>query len=85
MKQYVLMGALALMVTGLTGCGGCTEEEAAAKAMEVTTKMQSLAGEDMGKLMELSKKMQEIGNDLNDANDPDEVCAALDEVLAELD
>ncbi len=84
MKQLMAIGALVLMATALTGCGGCTKEEAMQKSMEVSTKMQSLAGEDMAKLMELSKKMQDIGNDLTNADDPGEVCEALDDILAEL-
>lgn len=77
----------AVAVVGFSGCSStCTEDELQQKLMEVTTKVQELATSgDMGKLMEFSKKANEIGQAMQGSQDDlQAACEAADELLSEL-
>ncbi|MCB1582723.1 MAG: hypothetical protein R3E90_16025 [Marinicella sp.] len=84
LRNMLLAG---VAVVGLVGCGSdCTEQELQDKLMEITTKVQELAASgDMGKLMEFSKKANEIGQAMKGSKDElQAACQAADELLSEL-
>lgn len=85
MKTIKTIIAMAALSTVLSACGGCTEEEAQEKMIELTQKMTGLLTSDPQKMVELSGKIQSIGQEMQDDPDLDEVCAAMDDLMDELD
>ena len=85
MKTIKTFTAMAALSAVLSACGGCTEEEAQEKMLELTQKMTGMLASDPQKMVELSGKIQSIGQDMQDDPDLDEVCAAMDELMDELD
>jgi hypothetical protein len=88
MNMLKLIATLAVMAT-LAACGDkdtCTQEVATQKATDLMTTVQGLAASDPSKLAALAPKMQELQAKLAGAgDDPEAVCAAIDEIQAELD
>lgn len=77
----------AVAVVGFSGCSStCTEDELQKKLMEITAKVQELATSgDMGKLMEFSKKANDISQGMKGGEDDlQAACEAADELLSEL-
>ena len=82
-KQIILA---VIAVLGLSGCSStCTEEELQQKLMDITAKVQEMATSgDMGKLMEFSKKANEISQGMKgDSDDLQAACQAADDLLSE--
>ena len=64
----------------------CTEELAQAKATEMTNKIMEMAMSDPAKVAALEPRMKEIGDKLGaNPDDLQAVCAAMDEIMAELE
>ena len=86
-EKIAKISVLILLITGLSACGGSscsTAEDVAAKAEELTKKMQSLvASGDVSKIMALSGKMQEIQN-MGNGSDPQAACEAMDNLMADM-
>ncbi len=83
-KNIILVG---VAVFGFSGCASnCTEEELQEKLMQITAKVQEIATTgDMGKLMELSKKANDISQGLKGSDDDlQAACTAADQLLDEL-
>lgn len=80
----ILLILVAVVV--LTGCGSqCTEDDLKEKIQEVTVKVQALATSgDMGKLMEFSKRANEISKTMQGGDDIQAACDAADELLNQL-
>ena len=86
MKFKGMVCATVAMVA-LSGCSStCTEDEMQAKLLEITEKVQDIAATgDMGRLMELSKKANDIGMRMKGSEDDlQAACEAADELLSEL-
>ncbi len=85
MKNIKTILAMLMLSTVLSACGGCTEEEAQEKMVELSQKLTGMLASDPQKMVELSGKLQSIGQDMQDDPDLDEVCAAMDDLMDELD
>ena len=69
-----------------SGCGAnsrCTQEDAAAKAAELTQQMQAMAVDNPQKLQNISARWQEIASKVA-GQDASEICEAYDAFLGEL-
>lgn len=80
MKVSVIALALAMMASPALAC---TPEEAQAKAMEISTKMQTLALQDPQKAAEVGQKLLEVQT--QSVADLEGACKLYDEMLAEFE
>lgn len=80
MKRILL--ALPLLVVAASPTFACTVEEVQAKAMEVATKMQTLAATDPQKATEIAQKLQ--ASQTQATTDLEGACKTYDDLLAEL-
>ncbi len=87
MKRTPVLGAL-LALGLLAACDDkpeCTQETIAQKSTELTTKIQEIGATDPAKVAALLPKLQEISTSAAaDGSDLEASCAALDELMAEL-
>jgi outer membrane murein-binding lipoprotein Lpp len=84
LRNWVLA---AVAVVGFSGCSStCTEDELQQKLLDITAKVQEMATSgEMAKLMEFSKKANEIGQAMKGSQDDlQAACKAADELLSEL-
>jgi hypothetical protein len=86
MKSITKTVLILIASVQLIGCGEeCTEETLNAKGEELTEKMQEVAASgDMKKIMGLAQKMGKFKNLVNDPDNLQAACDAVDELLAEL-
>lgn len=82
-RNTVLAATAALVLVACDSKEECTAEVAQQKASEMTAKIQELAASNPEKLGEAMGKAQEITNKI--ASNPEEACAAIDELLATLE
>lgn len=80
MKKALLALSIAFAATPALAC---TVEEVQQKAMDVSTKMQSLAVSDPQKATEVAQKLSAAQAEA--VNDLESACKLYDEMLAELD
>ena len=81
MKAYILAAAAAFALAA-TPALACTQDEATAKAMEISQKMQELAAKDPQKAGEVAQKLSALQS--QGVSDLAEACKVYDEVLAEI-
>lgn len=79
-----ITGGLALSLFATAAVAECTAEVMQEKTMSLTESMQALAATDPAKMQEVSMKMQESMTAAASTGDQEAVCAALDELIAEL-
>lgn len=79
MKTYLL--ALSVMMAA-TPAFACTAEEAQAKAMELSTKMQELAASNPQKAMEIGQKLSSAQSQAT--TDLEGACKLYDELLEDM-
>jgi outer membrane lipoprotein-sorting protein len=83
-KQLLSSALLAgMLVSGCAANSGCTQEDAAAKAAEITQKMQTMAMDNPQELQNISARWQEIASKVA-GQDASEICEAYDAFLGEL-
>ena len=81
MKTSIL--AAAFIFAGTASAFACTPEELQAKAMELSTKVQTVVAANPDKATEISEKF--TGLQTNPPTDVASACVAYDDLLAELD
>ncbi len=74
----------ATCATASAATAECTAEEMQKKATDLTMAVQQLAATDPSRMQELTLKMQDVSTKLAQGGTADEVCAAYDEILADL-
>lgn len=86
MKANVFFGTfLGAVLISSVSYAACTPEEAQAKALEISEKMQALATSNPEKMQAVSQKLSAAASNLSSQDGSlDKTCEAYDEILAEI-
>jgi len=84
MKRYIAALAVCAALTSPALADTCTAENAQQKAVEIATKLQAVAQQDINKFQEISTKMQSEAMELQSSGDMQALCDFYDKVLEDI-